>query len=333
MSNPDELFDLSLFAESPTFDHHFSIPRTTRQQQQNEQPQPPRLYQPTLPREYQNKPLPPLPPRRLRPRGCDIESRCILRRIQRIGSNEQPPRQRDTLLQRRNLNSPPQLTLSVPQSQPRNRQPASAMIWMPDEQMWLIAGEAGQQDMTFQNPYPSPPPYSPRNFTRSEPSPNLPPHFDLTPPMTPVQHQFQTLMQRSQSPTPIPTSVPTAEEGMSPLFQEAMNSVPMLDPAELFIPSLSIDTNVSSYPNNQNLRPQSALERSASAVTPQSPRPNRPVRSVSAGSRSSHYYRSDSSDTRSFYSAMSVDLTQPSQSASRWAGLAQRIASPSPGGE
>ena len=332
MSNPDELFDLSLFAESPTFDHHFSIPRTTRSQHREEF-QPPRLYQPTLPREYQNKPLPPLPQRRLRARGCDVESRCILRRIQRIGSNEQSHRQRDTLLQRRNPNSPPQLMLSVPQSQPQNRQPASAMIWMPEEQMWLISGESAQQDVTFQNPYPSPPPYSPRDYTRSEPSPNIPPPFDLTPPLTPVQHQFQTLMQRPHEPFTNLTTDSTTEERMSPAFQEAMNSVPMMDPTELFLPSLSINTNITSHPDNQNLRPQTALERSASAVSPPSPRPNRPVRSVSAGSRSSYNYRSDSSDTRSFYSAVSVDLTQSTNSASRWAGLAQRIARPASGVE
>lgn len=326
MDTPDELFDLSLFAESPTFDRHFTTRQVPRPQHHEEPPRQPRLYEPMMPRDYQNKPLPPLPQRRYRPRpkyprGCDMESRCILKRIQRIGSNDHRNSRSETLLQRRNPTSPPQLTLSVPQSHPWNRHPASAMIWMPDEQMWIIAGEV-QQDVPYQNGYPLPPPYSPRGFTRSEPSPNIPVPFDLTPPMTPVQHQFQTLIQRSVEPQ---RQEERMEETMFPLFQEAMNSVPMMDPGELFLPSLNINTNVGS---NQNLRPQSALERSASVVNPPSLRSPRsvPVRSASAGSRSSHHFRSDSSDTRSFYSAVSVDLTQPENSAGRWAGLAQRIA-------
>ena len=334
MSESVELVDLSLFAESPTNDHGFSAARVSRQDHHEAfPPSPPRQRSHTLPRDYANKPLPPLPTRRSRTRPrvsasrcCEEESRCILKRIQRIASNEQPTSQTNTLLQRRNPVSPPTLTLSVPQSRPRSRDEASAMIWMPDEQMWLITSDEPRvntsQD-TYQSAYPSPPPYyTPRAYTRSEPSPNIPPAFDLTPPLTPVQYQLQSLIQ------PPPRR---DEERLSPLFQEAMNSVPMMEVAELFPPSLAIDTNLNSEERNSSsrlLRPQSTLERSASDVSPQSTaRLSGPVRSASAGSRVSHA-RSDSSGSRSYYSTMSIDLTKPANSASRWADLARRVAKP-----
>lgn len=334
MSGNAGLVDLSLFAESPTNDHSFSVSHVARQQLYNNLPQlyqHPRYRSHTVPSDYANKPLPPLPHRRLRPRPrvstsrcCDGDSRCILKRIQRIGGNDQSAGQRDTLLQRRNPLSPPALTLSVPQSCPWNGNPAAAMIWMPDEQMWLIEGE-GQGDNTnlpaYQTAYPSPPSYAPRAVTRSEPSPSLPRADDLTPPLTPIQYQFQSLIQPPNT---------RDEERFSPLFQEAMNSVPMIDPEELLLPSLTINTNVNPErdPPAQALRPQSLLQRSVSDVSSQSTsRPSAPVRSASACSRISHV-RSDSSDSRSFYSAMSVDLTQPAISSDRWAGLAKRIARP-----
>ncbi|KAL6713403.1 hypothetical protein ACLMJK_008868 [Lecanora helva] len=332
MEDTVELVDLSLFAESPTNDHTFSVPNVTSQPRFEEASQLPRYRSHTVPREYYiNKPLPPLPHRRLLPRPrvstprcCDEESRCILKRIQRIGSNDT---QTNTLLHRRRPTSPPTLTLSLPQSNQRNGSSASAMIWMPDEQMWLIAGER-QEDHANQNhyqtAYPSPPPYSPGDFTRSEPSPTIQSAFDLTPPLTPVQYQLQSLIQPPG---------PRDEERLFPMFQQAMNSVPMLDPEELFFPPLTIDTESSTGRadrSTEHLRPQRALERSNSDVSPVSPiRPIAPTRSASAGSRLSHL-RSDSSDRRSFQSAMSIDLTQPEISANRWAGLARRIASPEP---
>ena len=332
MSNGDELVDLSLFAESPTIDHTFSVPNFTGQPRFEDLPQLPRNRSYTLPPEHVNKPLPPLPHRRLCPRprgpvcrGYDVDSRCILKRIQRIASNDQSTSQADTLLQRRRPLSPPALTLSVPHANPLNRNSASAMIWMPDEQMWLIAGERHQQDTnqnTYQTAYPSPPPYSPGGYTRSEPSPTIQPPFDMTPPLTPVQYQLQSLIRPPGR----------DEERFSPMFQQAMNSVPMLNPEELFPPSLSLTADLTQEydQSSQFLRPQRALERSASDVSPASPtRPRGPSRSASASSRLSHS-RSDTTDTRSFYSAVSVDLTQAEHSASRWAVLARRVASPEP---
>ena len=339
----NELVDLSLFAESPTVDHHFSVSCEARPQHY-EFYAPSRYRSHTVPNDYTNKPLPPLPHRRLcrpiaRVSGCEPDSRCILKRIQRIGSNEQPPTQADSLLQRRNPLSPPALTLSVPSSQPWNRNPASAMVWMPDEQMWLVAGEERREEANqsiYQTAYPSPPSYTPRPITRSEPSPTIPPPFDLSPPLTPIQHQLQSLIQppteRDEEPSSpfFPESINQRdEERFSPLFQEAMNSVPMLDPRELFLPSLTLNTNVGpeqSGPISQLLRPQSAVERPTSSdlSSPLGAR-RTPLRSASAASRVSHA-RSDTSESRSYYSAMSVDLTRPEHSASRWAGLARRVA-------
>ena len=324
-----ELVDLSLFAESPTRDHHFAVTYAPRQVRFDEAPSAQRYRSRTIPADLTNKPLPPLPSRRLRSRARPSASRvcepeCILKRIQRIGSNDSTISQPSALLQRRNPLSPPALTLSVPSSRPLNRNPASAMVWMPDEQMWLITGEEQQEPSgraAFQTAYPSPPAYTPRAAPRSEPLPDIPPPFDLTPPLTPVQYQLQSLIQPPRR---------RDEERLSPLFQEAMNSVPMMDPEQFFPPSLTIDTTVSTVnaSTSHHLRPQTALERSVSDVSPQStPRLSGPVRSASAGSRVSHS-RSDSSESRSYYSTISADLTQPANSAKRWAGLAKRIARP-----
>ena len=329
MAEDFALVDLSLFAESPTNDHSFSMPRVSRQQRSEETAALSRYRSQTLPSNYTNKPLPPLPTRRLCPRprvagsrGCETENRCILKRIQRMGSHDQSPSPTDTLLQRRNPLSPPALTLSVPQSQPWNRNPASAMIWLPDEQMWIITGEGQRSDTepsTYQAAYPSPPPYTPRPIARSEPSSSIRASYDLTPPLTPVQCQLQSLIQPPSQ---------RDEERLSPLFQEAMNSVPMLDPEELILPSLSVDTNLTSGRDSLSrfLRPQQGLERSASDVSPQStPRFSGPVRSASAGSRVS-YARSDTSDRRSFHSAMSADSARTAKSADRLSELARRVA-------
>lgn len=342
------LVDLSLFAESPTNDLYFSIPPLNRHQSYGDAYGPSRYRSHTIPGDYINKPLPPLPSRTIcartrvnASRTGDEDSRCILKRIQRIGSNDHSTGRANTLLQRRNRNSPPELTLSVPRSSPWNGNPASAMVWMPDEQMWLIAGETQREvanQSLYQNAYPSPPSYTPRAPPLSEPLPTIQHPGDLTPPLTPIQCQLQSLIQPPR---------PRDEERLSPLFQEAMNSVPMLDPEELVLPSLTIDTNLNPQRDSlmQLLRPQSAferstshpgafersnshaapLERSASDISPQST--VRMSRSASAGSRVSHS-RSDTTDSRSYYSATSVDLSQPSQSATRWAGLAKKVARP-----
>jgi len=248
MSETGELFDLSLFAESPTNDQRF----TTYIMEQHHHSEPVHLspeYRRPVPAYLTEKPLPPLPPRRVCPgysvpRGYEIdpESRCILQRIKRTVT---PPTARDnTLLQRRNPTSAPQLTLTVPQSNSRNRIPASAMVWMPEEQMWLIAGEVRQEVAPSQTTYPTPPAYSPRDYPRSEPLPTIQPQIDLTPPLTPIQSQLMSLYE------------PRDEERLSPLFQEAMNSVPMMDPTDLYPPPLEPSSAPASRPRRSQTSPE-----------------------------------------------------------------------------
>lgn len=319
MSGTEELFDLSLFAESPTNDQRFTT-YITDQHYQSEPAAPPAEYTRPQPAYHTDKPLPPLPPRRVCPgysvpRGYEIDpdSRCILQRIKRTVT---PPSTRDnTLLQRRNPTSAPQLTLSVPSSNPRNRSPASAMVWMPEEQMWLIAGESQRESAPTQTAYPSPPTYSARDHPRSEPLPTVQPHGDLTPPLTPLQSQLMSLYE------------PRDEERLSPLFQEAMNSVPMMDLMDLSPSYLE----PWSAPITRPRRSQTSPEHSMYHVSPQTPVEwNVPARSVSMGSRISQP-RSNAS-SRSYHSARESfveDLSQQLHSARRWQGLAKRIARPS----
>ena len=355
MAGPEELVDLSLFATSPTFDHHSALPPNLPGQQHNVQPDayPLRNFSRPLPRDYSSKPLPPLPrrrcptPRCATPRRCDIESHCIIDKIKRARSHERPPTQNpnllpwrnltsptpqlglsayqeNTLLQRRNPTSPaPQLTLSAPQSNSRSLSAASAMIWMPEEQMWLIPGEVRRDVISSHEPDPAPPAYTPayasRNFTRSEPSPTIRSPDDLTPPMTPIQVQLERLLdQRREEPLPQPPSILRDEERFSPLFQEAMNSVPMVDPADLAPPAL--------FPS------QAGKERSRTSNSPASRAQNATAvdsrsRSLSLGSQAAHS-RNLSSSTRSFHTAVE-DFNSDANSATRsWSGVAKKIARP-----
>jgi len=322
MSETEELFDLSLFAESPTNDQRFTT-YISEQHHQSELSPPPADYRPRVPayiQEYlSDKPLPPLPQRRVcpgvsLPRGGDVdyESRCILSRIKRTVT---PPSTRDnTLLQRRNPTSAPQLTLRVPSSNSRSRNPASAMVWMPDEQMWLIAGDVQPEPVRTQVAYPTPPTYTPRDYPRSEPLPRAQPQVTPTPPLTPLQSQLMSLYE------------PRDEERLSPLFQEAMNSVPMIDPTDLYP-----DPEPWSAPAARPRRSQTSPEHSMYNPSPVTPTGwNVPARSMSMGSRASQT-RSNAS-SRSYHSAresLAEVLSQQLHSARHWQGLARRIARPS----
>ena len=233
------------------------------------------------------KPLPALPRTRICQQVADDGSQCILKRIKRTGSDQAMPSP-GSLLQRRNANAPPQLTLSVPHESPpsqnSNRNPPP-MVWMPDEQMWLIVGEAEQRTSTAaQAAYPTPPAYTPRVSARSEPSSRVTSQWDLTPPQTPIQSQLQSLLQ------------PRDEERLSPLFQEAMNSVPMTDHFDL-PPPPSYEGSVRQSPSAQ-LRPHTAA--SESCFSSISPAPNAPVvhRAQTTGSQRPRV-RSDTSNERS----------------------------------
>ena len=323
MSEEEPLVDLSLFSLSPADDRHFAVhdpdSNDGRSRQQREDGRP-------LQGNLTNKPWLRRPQRRLCPgasvaRTWEEDSSCILARIRRTVTPPTINRDRDnTLLQRRNPSSVPRLTLSVPQASPRHMHTASALTWMPDEQMWLIETEVQRDVLPAQTAYPSPSAYSPpRNppldRSRSVPTLSVPPLFDLTPPLTPIQAQLQTLIQ------------PPGEDRLSPLFQEAMNSVPMMDSMDPEQPS-------SDQSSPYDLRAQRA--RTTYESSPQSPSPRAseawqtPARSRSASmtTRSSRVI-SDTSSSRSFHSAresISDDLTQPTLSARGWHGLARRIA-------
>ena len=323
MSEDEPLVDLSLFSLSPADDRHFAVhdPESNddHNRQQGEHSRP-------IQRNLTNKPWTRCPQRKFCAgasisRTWDEDSTCILARIRRTVTPPSINRDRDnTLLQRRNPSSVPRLTLSVPQSSPRHRHTASAMTWMPDEQMWLVHNEVQRDVLAVQTAYPSPPPYSPpRNppldRSRSMPTSSVPPLFDLTPPLTPIQAQLQTLIQRP------------GEDRVSPLFQEAMNSVPMTDSMDLDQPS----SDQSTPDSFRAQRVQTAYESLPLSLSPRAPEawqiPAR-SRSASVTTRSSRVV-SDSSSIRSFHSAresMSEDLTEPTTSARRWHGLARKIA-------
>ncbi|KAL8645524.1 MAG: hypothetical protein Q9210_006663 [Variospora velana] len=246
MVHHEGLVDLSLFATSPTDDRHFhhveAAPADPAPADRIFRARPGghalTQYTHPLPRYYTMKPLPPLPPRRLCRRrgiskGPDFTSRCILTRMKRQRADDDAFMQGATIQQRRSgpATATPQLTLTLPSSsasQP-NTPTSSAMIWMPDEQMWLIAEEiTGRDDHAPNNfdlsaydenvlSY-----YQQPNYPRSEPSPGQYRYYDLTPPESPVMSQFRSLL------------VEPRDERLSPLFQEAMQTIPMSDSASLY---------------------------------------------------------------------------------------------------
>ncbi|KAI4122032.1 MAG: hypothetical protein LQ338_006034 [Usnochroma carphineum] len=144
-----------------------------------------------------------------------------------------------TIQQRRSgpTTTTPQLTLTLPPapSQTPSRT-ASAMIWMPDEQMWLIGEEVTGQNHDVTNNFDlsayednTLSYYQRTDYPRSEPSPGPYAYYDLTPPESPespespVLSQFRSLLVE-----------PGDEERLSPLFQEAVQTVPMSDSVCLY---------------------------------------------------------------------------------------------------
>ncbi|KAI4101209.1 MAG: hypothetical protein LQ339_005136 [Xanthoria mediterranea] len=245
MADHEGLVDLSLFATSPTDDRHFVVDDASPADRIF-RAHPPAMaslhYGYPLPRCYTMKPLPPLPPRKLcRRRGSggrpDFTSRCILTRMKRQRIGDDNFGRGVTIQQRRNgpTTATPQLTLTLPPSatHPSTRV-ASAMIWMPDEQMWLTADEIpsqrhppattnnnnNQQSAYVENTFSSQRP----DYPRSEPSPGPYTYYEITPPNeSPVLSQFRSLLTESRN-----------EEMLSPLFQEAIQSVPFSDSASLY---------------------------------------------------------------------------------------------------
>ncbi|KAL8785139.1 MAG: hypothetical protein Q9213_003557 [Squamulea squamosa] len=243
MADREGLVDLSLFATSPTDDRHFVVddaPPTERIARARPGGLASLHHGYPLPRCYTMKPLPPLPPRKLcRRRGNgvrpDFTSRCILTRMKRQRMGDDNYGRGVTIQQRRNgpTTATPQLTLTLPPSTNREttRVP-SAMIWMPDEQMWLTADEITgprPHTPTNRNNYPNAYMentlyYQRSDYPRSEPSPGPYTYYDITPPDdSPVGSQFRSLLTESRN-----------EELLSPLFQEAIQSVPFSDSATLY---------------------------------------------------------------------------------------------------
>ncbi|KAI4241371.1 MAG: hypothetical protein L6R40_004547 [Gallowayella cf. fulva] len=255
------LVDLSLFATSPTDDRNFVVdhpPPTERvfrarpgglASLQSGYP---------LPRCYTMKPLPPLPPRKLcRRRGSggrpDFTSRCILTRMKRQRVGDDSFGRGVTIQQRRNgpTTATPQLTLTLPPSTSHSSaRVASAMIWMPDEQMWLTADEITSQHP--QAPYTHHQSayventlfYQRSDYPRSEPSPGPYTYYAITPPTSPVLSQLRSLL-----------TEPRNEEMLSPLFQEAIQSVPFSDSASLYSrPSEEIERDQTAEQDRQPSR-------------------------------------------------------------------------------
>ncbi|KAL8673361.1 MAG: hypothetical protein Q9168_002208 [Polycauliona sp. 1 TL-2023] len=261
MADFDGLVDLSLFATSPTDDSHLAID-DTRPRDRMFRARPTGMaslnYGYPLPRCYTMKPLPPLPQRKLcQRRGGggrpDFTSRCILTRMKRQRIGDDNFGHGVTLQQRRSgpTTATPQLTLALPPSTTThaNIRTTSAMIWMPDQQMWLTAQEVpprraqtepnhhhhhndNNNNIHQQSAYTENSFYTHRrsDYPRSEPSPGPYTYYDITPPPaaeseseSPVLSQFRTLL-----------TEPRNEEMLSPLFQEAIQSIPFSDSASLY---------------------------------------------------------------------------------------------------
>lgn len=245
MVDGEGLVDLSLFATSPTDDRHFHVeetPQAERFFRARPSGHASTQYGYPLPRCYTMKPLPPLPQRKLCGRHPDFTSRCILTRMKRQRADDASFRQGATLQQRRSgpTTAAPRLTLTLPSSPTThsNNRTSSAMIWMPDEQMWLIAEEITGRDHDTPNNFDlsayeenALSYYQRSDYPRSEPSPGPYTYYDLTPPDSPVLSQFRSLLVE-----------PRDEERLSPLFQEAMQTIPMSDSASLY--SHSFDERV-----------------------------------------------------------------------------------------
>ena len=228
----EELVDLTLFAESPTDDRHFN-PSERRSSERNRLELP--WYNPskqgpsTRSRAYTTSALTPVPKKR--PwrkvkflRSNDMGNSFILSRIRRIRSEgEEPLPFSSSIQQRRNVPAVPQLTLSEPQ-QPQqsinNVRLPTPMIWVEDEQMWLISDDYPSNVVT-QDELSPPPSYTPHDYipqyARSEPSPR-----NSWMDVSPVRSQFRTLME--------PMAVTRGDDRLSPAsFQEAVQAIPDID--------------------------------------------------------------------------------------------------------
>lgn len=238
----EDLVDLSLFSYSPTSDHYLSLraanshnrdisstdspsrgthrSRGQRDAAAQTSPRPTR-------RQAVHKPLPRPPPRVICgsfsvPRERDLGTSCLFNRVKRKRKDMSSGPSNARLPQRRNVATPPRLLLTSSQLNSRNE--SSELVWMPEEQMWLVVGE-GERESGTTSAFPREQVIqwqaSALARARSEPA---------------VTNRHS----RSLIPLPLPTQVRAQhyeeeerdEERLSPLFHEAMNSVPMEDTYE-----------------------------------------------------------------------------------------------------
>ncbi len=329
MDQTEELVDLSLFAVSPTDDRHFAV---------SDRPSPPylstrsaytdntlRAYaENTLrqhdyhsPRSCTMKPLPPLPSRRLGGRrGCPLQNRvetqssCILRRIRRPHRpDDPPPFHHNTITQRRHIPPPPQLTLSVPQPTPQRTRSCtspSPMVWLPNEQMWLISDEAHPD--AYREAYDdSLPTYTRRNYSRSESPPatrGL--GYDLTPPLTPVQDQLRSLLE----PREAERALAAAVSGSSEPMQGEMPRAPAM-----------ADWSASWFPPSEEVEVVERETASLLSFREQDTASLLPSRGTSFRSVVSAFDNDDNEDT-------DRPAPTPSTTRCRWECMAHRVARP-----
>lgn len=250
------LVDLSLFSYSPTDDRHFTVTEwsDTADGLDHTSTQPDEPSQPTrefyAPRSVSHSVDERLQFRASsRPLPSAICGRIIIPDSHKTGGNQLSngtKRKRTAewldksdlnISRRRNVATPPQLLLSSPTPSRNNEGPTSELVWMPEEQMWLVVGEGerSHEEMSFSHG-PSQRHTSTPNRTRSAPTTRTPSHFNETPPLSPIQWQLRSLI------------APQDEERLTPLFQDAINSIPIETTLDGLSPSLSdLDRRESSF--------------------------------------------------------------------------------------
>ena len=241
------LVDLSLFSYSPTDDRHFTVTEWSDTAggldhtsiQPDEPSQPTREFYAPRPvshsvdeRLQSRAPSRPLPSaicgRIIIPDGHRHGGTQLSNGTKRKRTAEWLDKSDINISRRRNVATPPQLLLSSPTPSRNNEGPTSELVWMPEEQMWLVVGEGerSHEGTSFSRDTSQRHTSTP-NRTRSAPTTRTPSHFNETPPLSPVQWQLRSLI------------APKDEERLTPLFQDAINSIPIETTLDGLSPSLS----------------------------------------------------------------------------------------------
>lgn len=263
-----------------------------------------------LPRSYTLKPLPALPSKKLcrsRPSKArsEVQTRCILQRLKKTKSADMTTDRSGSLQLRRNFQSAPQLTLNVPSAQYNHRR-APEMVWLPDEQMWLVTDqyERDRTPLLFQESAPS---------RRPQPSPSIYSYPDTTPPPTPDIPQPRNPFIDAEGLSPIQTqfrSLIIDEERRSPLFQEATSTIPTIDST---IEAIVCQEPEDDWPLYDPTMYEPYVEEPASPESPDTPDSyfddierewNSAVSIASADEQSGPWHSRDTSD-QSYHSAVS----------------------------